>query len=208
MRNQSIITANAINKASGGNINIDAGFVIAFPNGNNDIIANAAAGRGGNIDVNAEAVFGIEESLFNDATNDINASSEVDGLDGTIAIIAPNINPVQRITEAPIDLVAPEQTVAQVCQTNQEAVAKNGFTIKGKGGIPSTPDSPLDSRNIVVNGDNTDPISALPEPIETSKAKIQPARGIKITKSEDVILTAYRTNNAGDRLLEIKQNCS
>ena len=110
--------------------------------------------------------------ILNDATNDINASSNVDGLGGTIAIVAPNINPVRGATESPIYLVAPEQTVAQVCQTNRETVAKNGFTIKGKGGIPPTPDSPLDSRNIVVDGDKTDPISTIPEPIETSKDEL------------------------------------
>jgi len=34
------------------------------------------------------------------------------------------------------------------------------------------------------------------------KGKIQPARGINVTESGEVILTAHRTDNAGDRLPE------
>jgi hypothetical protein len=36
---------------------------------------------------------------------------------------------------------------------------------------------------------------------------IQPARGIKVTKDGQVILTPYATNNAGERIPEIKRNC-
>jgi hypothetical protein len=36
---------------------------------------------------------------------------------------------------------------------------------------------------------------------------IQPARGIKITEDGGVILTAYPTNNAGERLPEGRINC-
>ena len=207
LNNNSLISAEANNTGNGGNITIDSQFIIAFADGNNDIIASAEQGSGGNIFIEAESIFGIKERSLNDATNDINASSEVDGLDGTIAIFTPNINPVRRATESPTDLVAPEQTVAQVCQTNRETVAKNGLNITGKGGIPPEPGLPLNSLNFTVTGE-TNPTSATSLPMKTSKGKIQPARGIKETESGKIILTAYRTNNAGDRLLEIKRNCS
>ena len=73
-------------------------------------------------------------------------------------------------------------------------------------GILSEPGVPLNSNNIYVDGE-TDSTSAIPEPIETSKGKIQPARGIKVIESGKIILTAYRTNNAGERSPEIKPNC-
>ncbi|MEY2856440.1 MAG: hypothetical protein RLZZ74_749, partial [Cyanobacteriota bacterium] len=34
-----------------------------------------------------------------------------------------------------------------------------------------------------------------------------PARGIMVTKSGRIVLTAYRTNNAGERIPEGKINC-
>ncbi len=77
LSNNSRITAQAFNNADGGNIDINANFVIAFPDGNNDILANAEQGRGGDIEIKAESLFGIEERPLNDSTNDINASSAV-----------------------------------------------------------------------------------------------------------------------------------
>ena len=85
--------------------------------------------------------------------------------------------------------------------------SKSGLTIEGKGGIPPEPGLPLDSRNIFVNG-QTNPQSTIPAPIETAQGKIQPARGVIVTESGEIILTAYRTNNRGERIPEIKPNCS
>ena len=198
LQNNSFISARAFNNANGGNLNIDTAFIVAFPNGNNDIIANAQQGNGGNININAESLFGIRERLLNDSTNDINASSEF-SLDGTVEITTPDINPVQGTTELPTNIVVPEQTTAQACQANRELAAQNELNITGKGGIPPAPELPLDSRNIFIDGEtNNDPV--IPKPIETSQGKIQPARGVKIAKSGDIILTAYRTNNSGERI--------
>jgi filamentous hemagglutinin family protein len=206
MRNDSLISAQALNDANGGNVNIDTNFIVAFPNQNNDIIANADNGKGGNISITAESVFGIEERiLLNDLTNDINVSSEF-GLDGTVSIFTPDINPVQGATELPSNVVEPEQTTAQACQANREAAAKNGLVINGKGGLPATPDQPLTSQNLLINGEVTS-AQAIPEPIETSQGKIQLARGIKFTKDGGIILTPYPTNNAGERIPEGRINC-
>ena len=90
-------------------------------------------------------------------------------------------------------------------QTGRNSDSGN-ISITGKGGIVPEPGLPLNSLNVTVNGEFTS-ATAIPAPIETSKGKIQPARGIKVTESGEIILTAYRTNNAGDRLPEIKRNC-
>ena len=206
LRSNSLISAKAEANANGGNIDIDTNFIIAFPNGNNDILASAEQGRGGNININAELLLGIEQRPLNPQTNDINASSEVSGLDGTVNITTPDINPVQGVTELPTNVVEPEQTAQQACEANREAAAKNGLNITGKGGIVPDPALPLNSLNVTVNGE-TNPTSTVPAPIETSQGKIQPARGVKISENGEVILTAYRTNNAGDRIPEGSANC-
>ncbi|WP_019504487.1 filamentous hemagglutinin N-terminal domain-containing protein [Pleurocapsa sp. PCC 7319] len=206
LNRDSLISAEAFGEASGGNIDINTEFIIAFPDGSNDILASAEQGQGGNITINAESLFGIQERIPSSLTNDINASSQVNGLDGTISISTPDINPIQGVTELPTNVVEPERTVAQACQANREATAKNSFTINGKGGIPAEPGLPLNSLNVSINGE-TNRTSAIPQPIETSIGKIQPARGIKVTDSGEVILTAYRTNNSGDRLTKIQLNC-
>ena len=204
--NNSSISAQALNDGNGGNINIDTNFIVAFPNGNNDIIANAERGNGGNITINAESLFGIEERPLNPLTNDINASSEF-SLDGSVTINTPDLNSFQGETDLPQNIITSDQTTAQACSGNRGSIARNSFTIKGKGGIPVEPGLPLNSQNIFITGESSNSISATPQGIETSQGKIQPARGIKVTESGKIVLTAYRTNNSGERILEIQQNC-
>ena len=205
LRDGSLISAQAFKEGNGGNLNIDTNFIIAFLNGNNDIVASAEQGNGGNININAESLFGIEERPLSDSTNDINASSEF-SIDGTVNVSTPDVNPVQGATELPTNVVESEQTTQQACEGNRETAAKNGLNITGKGGIVPDPVLPLNSFHILVNGKNK-PTSAIPAPIETSQGKIQPARGIKVTESGEIILTAYRTNNSGDRIPEVPRNC-
>ena len=204
LQDNGFISARALKDANGGNINIDTHFIIAFPDGNNDIIANAQRGNGGNININVESLLGIQERASNDSTNDINASSEF-SFDGNVTISTPDINPVEGTTELPQNLVEIGETVAQACETNRDATATSGFSIVGSG-IPAEPGLPLDSYNISV-GSETDPTSAVSQLIETSKGEIQPARGIKVTQTGTIILTAHRTNNSGEKLLENRRNC-
>ena len=207
LRDNSSISAQAFNGANGGNLDIDARFIIAFPDGNNDILASAEQGRGGNIDINAKSLFGIRERAVSNSTNDINASSEF-SLDGNITINTPDINPVQGAAELPNNVVVPEKTTQQACAANRQVASKNGLNITGKGGIPAEPGLPLDSLNVSINGESDSNLtSTIPLPIETSLGKIQPARGIKVTETGEVILTAYRTNNSGDRIFSNSINC-
>jgi len=210
LKNNSFISARAFGNADGGNLTIDTNFIIAFPNetpGNgSDIIASAVEGDGGNIDITAESLLGIQEGMAieGNQTNDIDASSEF-SLDGTVTINTPDINLIQEVTELPNNIVEPEQTTAQACQVDRESAAKNRLNIVGKGGIPPTPDLPLNSLNTLIDGE-TNTISTIPPAIATSQGAIQPARGIKVSESGKITLTAYRTDNAGDRLPE-KRNC-
>ena len=205
LKNNSRITARALGEANGGNINIDTNFIIAFADGNNDIIANAQQGDGGNITVNARALFGIEERPLNDESNDINAGSTY-SLDGNVSVNTPDVNLVQEATELVDNIILPsEQTIAEVCSNRK--IASNRFTVRGKGGIPGTPDLPLDSRNIIISNNNTSDNSTTSSSVETQQGKIQPAKGIKTTKYGEIILTAYPTDRIGARIIEAKANC-
>lgn len=183
-------------------MNIDARFIVASPSNGvgNDIVATAEEGTGGNIDLNAEQIFGLEtREAINDESdfirnnnNDLDASSDIFGLDGTVNINTSRINPVQGATELPSNIIEPEQTTEQVCEADRETVAKNALIVKGQGGLPATPNQPLTSQNLIIDGEVTS-ASAIPEPIETSQGKIQLARGVKVTKDGQVILTPYPT---------------
>ena len=106
----------------------------------------------------------------------------------------------------PVNIVELTETTQQACQANREAAAQNGLNIAGKGGVPPAPDLPLNSLNTISDG-AINPVSTIPAPIETAQGKIQLARGVEVTESGEIRLVPYRTNNAGDRIPEIKPNC-
>jgi large exoprotein involved in heme utilization and adhesion len=195
LSNGGLISAQAVNEGNGGNLSIDTNFIVAFPNGNNDIIASAEQGQGGNIVINAESVFGIEERPLTELTNDINASSQVIGLDGNISINTPDLNPVRGTTELPTNIVEPEETTAQACRANRETATKNDLTIDGKGGIVPAPELPLNSLNVRVKGETSIPPSPQAQSVSSSSGEIFPAQGVEVTRDGQVILTAYARNN-------------
>jgi filamentous hemagglutinin family protein len=218
LQGNSFISAQAVGEADGGNLTIDARFIIASPSNGvgNDLVAAADDGQGGDITLNAEQIFGLEETdeaidnktndFSRNDNNDLDASSDVLGLDGTVNINTDGINPVQGATELPSNIVEPEQITEQACQANRTTETKNGLVVNGKGGVPASPDQPLTSQNLLINGEVTS-ASAIPKPIETSKGKIQLARGMRVTKDGRVILTPYPTNSAGERIPEGRVNC-
>jgi filamentous hemagglutinin family protein len=215
MRNNTLISAQAFREADGGNLEIDANFIVAYPSDGtgNDLVATSDAGNGGNINLTVEKLFGLEtgKAIDDEAnpiannSNDIDASSNVLGLDGTVNINTSRIDPLQGAMELPSNVVEAKQTTEQTCSADRDGKANNGLAIAGRGGISPAPDAPLNSEHI---SNENPPQASIPEPIETSQGKIQPARGIMVTESGKIILTAYRTNNAGERIPEIKPNCN
>ena len=194
LRDDGLISAEALNEGNGGNLNIDTNFIVAFPNGNSDIIASAEQGQGGVININAESVLGIQQRPLNSSTNDINASSDVVGFDGSINIETLGINPLQGVIQIVQGIVEPDQTTAQACRANREVAAQGGLTIKGKGGVVPAPDLPLSSQNASIDGDSS---TAYPQAqsVSTGYGEIVPARGVKVSEDGEVILTAYAVDN-------------
>ncbi|RUT08629.1 hypothetical protein DSM107010_47740 [Chroococcidiopsis cubana SAG 39.79] len=141
MRRGSRITTNASGDASGGNIDIDTRFLIAAPNEDNDIIANAVRGTAGNIDITTQGIFGIQARRQpTPETNDITANSEL-GIDGTVQLNSPEVDPSRDIVELPTGLVDASSLVAAGCPSG----AENRFTVAGRGGLPPAPGDKLSS---------------------------------------------------------------
>jgi filamentous hemagglutinin family protein len=159
MRRSSLISATAGTAQAGGdggNITINAPFVMAPPGENNDIIANAFTGRGGNVTINANSILNFTlndkgktfNQLRRQATNDISASSEF-GSDGTLNLTGLNTNPAQGTVQLP-SATSPPQPI-QGCQTASASpqTAKVEFFTTGRGGLPSSPSDPLSSSEIL-----------------------------------------------------------
>ncbi|MGK7888683.1 MAG: filamentous hemagglutinin N-terminal domain-containing protein [Leptolyngbyaceae cyanobacterium] len=146
MTEASLISAQAGVDANGGQVFIDAanGFVIATAGDNNDIIARANEGRGGNINITALDIFGLEERDRLTPFSDISASSDF-GTDGTISIESLEVNPLNGALELPSTLIDVAQLVEQqLCTTLQGS----SFVATGQGGVPSAPNEPFLSEDV------------------------------------------------------------
>jgi len=91
MRHNSNITATAGTDQSGGNggnINMNSPFIVALPNENSDITANAYQGNGGKINIKTNAIFGLKYQSKLTDKSDITASSEF-GVSGNVEITTP-----------------------------------------------------------------------------------------------------------------------
>ena len=208
LRNNSLISAKATGRANGGNITIDAknGFVVATSGGNNgsDITANADLGRGGNINITAQSVFGLAKrrAISGNRTNDIDASSQADTQQGTVNINSPDVDPSRGLIELPENVVDPTRLIAQnPCQQG----TGSAFIITGRGGLPSNPNQALTSDNVRVDlvtptSSRGNSASTTVKPSTTSTVKqIVPAQGWVFNDKGQVVLTAYDPTKTGSQ---------
>ncbi|MEH2150431.1 S-layer family protein [Nostoc sp.] len=142
---------------NGGNIIINApkGFIVAPPNENSDIAANAFQGSGGKVTINAAGIFGLkplsrqelERSLKTTdptkldpsqlPTSDITAISQTNpSLNGEVNLNTPDTDPSQGLQELPTDIVDVSGLINQnLCVAAQGSE----FIVTGKGGLPPSP---------------------------------------------------------------------
>ena len=204
LENESKISATAFGIADGGNINVDTKFIVAFPNQNNDIIANAFKGSGGNINISTEGIFGLEARSSNppNNTNDIDASSQF-GLSGQITITRPDVDPTSGLLELTQEVVDPSKLIAQnVCTQT----ANSEFVDIGKGGLPKNPEYILAEDTIevglvapvIVSGKAIELITERAE-IKPQKTRKPPAQGWIFHENGMVELVAYNPDRTGTR---------
>jgi filamentous hemagglutinin family protein len=141
----------------GGNIDIFARFIIATPSENSDITANAFEGKGGNINITTDGIFGIEFRQQPTSQSDITASSRF-GLNGTVFLNILEVNPVYGLAKLPSTTVDSASLIAQdVCAIKEDRVAGgSSFALVGKGGLPNNPNEPLSNLTGTVEWANPD----------------------------------------------------
>ncbi|MEH1902577.1 MAG: filamentous hemagglutinin N-terminal domain-containing protein [Nostoc sp.] len=174
---------------NGGNITINApnGFIVAKPNENSDITANAYNGKGGTVTIKATKIFGIASLTSEDLkrlrpndsdpgklqTNDITAISQISpNLSGIVKINTVDVDPYRGLL---INLPAvPVNTkVSQVCQAGT-AQNKSSFTITGRGGLPRNPYNLLSPNAVLVDWVTLDPRNENPVSTDVSTQATRP----------------------------------
>ena len=216
LNNESLISAEALGAATGGNITINNNpFLIAFPptgpNGS-DIIATAPEGQGGNITINAFSVFGIEQrqAIPDNRTNDIDASGATDGV--------VNINTTDDFLEREPNSLPTEPGKPEFHQRCQPGNSTgSSFVNTRRGGIPPRPgeissNSPWeDIRRPTPRGRYRSQTALVKPPVKpptTPKPKrIIEAQGLMIDAEGNIFLTAYPTTVTPDGFRQVSGSC-
>jgi filamentous hemagglutinin family protein len=152
MGNESLIEANALNQANGGNVTIDSTFIVATPPEGpegSDITANAFQGNGGRVSINTQGVFGIEFRPQLTPDNDITVSSDF-GIAGVFEQNTPGVDPSRGLAELPTDVVDASRQIDRRCTSG--GVARNSsFTVTGRRGLPPSPNDTLQGESVITN---------------------------------------------------------
>ncbi|EAW36322.1 S-layer family protein [Lyngbya sp. PCC 8106] len=210
LRRGSQITTNSLETGTGGNITINSNQLVAIEN--SDISANAQAGLGGQVIINADAVFGTQFRTQQTGASDITATSELGAeFSGTVELNN-EIDPAQGLIDLPQTVVDPAALIAQdPCRQG----AESEFVITGRGGLPPSPQEILRSeepfvflielppeyesrRNHSSSQKNRVPRNISPnlnQPV--SSLDIVPARGWIRNEKGEVILVGYDPTQTG-----------
>jgi filamentous hemagglutinin family protein len=178
---------------NGGNISINSKFIVAIPTENSDISANAVKGRGGNVNINAQGLFGIQFRPQKTDNSDITASSDF-GLSGNVQINTPGIDPGKDTGELP---AAPNDASNQISQTCGASQRENKFYITGRGGLPPNASEPQESEALWqdARATKTKPATTANQPAQLAP----PAIGWVFEKDGRVRLIAAQTAGGATR---------
>ncbi|NEQ50065.1 MAG: filamentous hemagglutinin N-terminal domain-containing protein [Leptolyngbya sp. SIO3F4] len=124
---------------NGGNIDINSSFIIAIPIENSDIQANAFEGDGGQVDIAARGVFGIEPRPTLTPLSDITASSE-NSVEGIVTVNALDTSFIQdNLATLPDQFINPNSLILNSCVDHSQTEA-GSFTITGDN-LSESPDT-------------------------------------------------------------------
>ncbi len=177
----------------GGNINIDTQFLVAIPSEDSDISADAYTGKGGNVQIMAQDIFGIQSRRKNTPQSDITASSEL-GIDGVVRINTPDIDPSRGLVALPTELVDASRLIAHNCSSDGSQVAST-FTVTGRGGLPDNPSETLSSNAVWTD------LRPNPNLAATSSNSAMATRGSHPTAAPLVEAQGWVINDKGEVVL-------
>lgn len=172
--NNSLISTTAgtaLAGGDGGNIDITTTYLVAQPNGNSDITANAFSGAGGSVLITAQGIFGLTprsraelEALLGTSdpalldpgrlsTSDITAISRGNpDLQGQVIIQSPDVDPSQGTVPLPDNVVDASRLIAQGCSSGGAVAQEIGsLVVTGRGGLPPSPTDSLGSSQVLVD---------------------------------------------------------
>ncbi|OKH43021.1 hypothetical protein NIES2101_31710 [Calothrix sp. HK-06] len=135
MRRGSSITTNATaNNVIGGNITINTDVLAGFEN--SSISANSADGRGGNINISTQGLFGLQvrPQQQTNLTSNITATGKTSELQGNVQINK-GLDPTRGLTQLPFTLTDYSNQIRAGCPAQTDA----RFIITGWGGLPENP---------------------------------------------------------------------
>ncbi|TAF50854.1 MAG: filamentous hemagglutinin N-terminal domain-containing protein [Oscillatoriales cyanobacterium] len=132
LRNMGAISATAGGTGNGGNLTLTAATILALDN--SDITANAVTGRGGNVEITTQGLFGATLRSSLTPASDITASSNF-GLAGRINLETPDLSSNQG---AMILSTQPLNTDTLV-QPHCREIQRGQFAITGRSGQPFNP---------------------------------------------------------------------
>ena len=143
---------------NGGNININSKFIVAIPEENSDITANAYTGSGGRVQINSQGIFGIESRPKLTEKSDITASSQL-GISGITNINAPDTTSIQNsFSGAFPNVIDTNALIANSCVAHSSK-QKGTFFITGSGGLRNSPGDGLISSYSTGEVRNVEPTS-------------------------------------------------
>jgi filamentous hemagglutinin family protein len=138
LRDRSLLSTEARSSGNGGDIWIRSPFIVGLEN--SDIIANAFAGRGGNIGLTTNGILGLAYRDGVTSDNDITASSTF-GVNGTVQISNVNVDVDSGLVTLPAEPLDGSRNIAKDCKSQQDS----RFVVTGRGGIPPQPNDVLSS---------------------------------------------------------------
>ncbi|MBW4476817.1 MAG: filamentous hemagglutinin N-terminal domain-containing protein [Tolypothrix brevis GSE-NOS-MK-07-07A] len=216
---------------NGGNIDINAKFIVTLPQENSDIRANSFQGKGGNVTINTLSNFGLIPRSLEELralaidpnnldpqgllSNDITAISLIGNpsLSGQVTINSPEIDASRTLITLSPQLVELSKLVAESCSPRDRTTASQ-FIVTGRGGLPSDPYEPLSSE--VVWSDTRIPfVSAqyYSQPVTVKPAvppdmvKIIPATGWVFKDNGEVTLVGEDSQSSSDNLQSFSTAC-
>lgn len=191
----------------GGNIQIQGrprlGFertiaITAKPGRDSNIVAKAFRGRGGNIDILAGRLQGIQPRPEVVTTNDIDASSRF-GSDGLITVSLIDIDPERGAVQLADDLADASQLIAEGCDQRGK-LALGRFTHVGRGGLPPTPNDFLSEDEPVAAWVSVEAAIAQPPAQASPSIFLDPPNGVK-TSPEIIEAQGWQVDPDGTVML-------